>query len=206
VILDAIREVKPPFSPEAVCVEFADLLKGYRISQVQGDRYGGEWPREQFRKNGIAYHTAERTRSELYLDLLPLINSRAVDLLDHDRLVTQLCALERRTSRGGKDSIDHGPGGHDDIANAAAGALVRAMALRGTAADFRWRSIDRQQTANVGHAEIKRIHRDWGAAAQPRRSDEGLRRGPVPWPASAPDPFDSLYAPEFRGDGWKRIS
>ncbi len=41
----------------------------------------------------------------------------------------QLCGLERRTSRGGRDSIDHGPGGHDDLSNAVAGALVRAAAL-----------------------------------------------------------------------------
>ena len=34
--------------------------------------------------------------------------------------------LERRTARGGRDSIDHGPGAHDDIANAVAGALVLA--------------------------------------------------------------------------------
>jgi hypothetical protein len=34
--------------------------------------------------------------------------------------------LERRTSRGGKDSVDHPPGSHDDVANAAAGALVLA--------------------------------------------------------------------------------
>ena len=27
-------------------------------------------------------------------------------------------------ARGGRDSIDHGPGGRDDVANAAAGALV----------------------------------------------------------------------------------
>src|SRR4029450_12286297 len=38
----------------------------------------------------------------------------------------QLTALERRTSRGGRDSIDHAPGAHDDIANAVAGALVTA--------------------------------------------------------------------------------
>jgi len=35
--------------------------------------------------------------------------------------------LERRTSRAGKDSIDHVPGGHDDVANAAAGAAVIAV-------------------------------------------------------------------------------
>jgi hypothetical protein len=45
-------------------------------------------------------------------------------LLDHPRLVTQLCGLERRTARGGRDSIDHAPGGHDDLANAVAGAAA----------------------------------------------------------------------------------
>ena len=55
---------------------------------------------------------------------LPLINSGRVELLDHPRLVAQLCGLERRTAWGGRDSIDHGPGGHDDVANAVAGALV----------------------------------------------------------------------------------
>ena len=39
----------------------------------------------------------------------------------------QLCSLERRTARGGKDSIDHSPGMHDDIANAVAGALVTSF-------------------------------------------------------------------------------
>ena len=46
------------------------------------------------------------------------------------RLVAQLCALERRTAWGGRDSIDHGPGGHDDVANAVAGA-VGALTLQG---------------------------------------------------------------------------
>jgi hypothetical protein len=34
--------------------------------------------------------------------------------------------LERWTARGGRDNIDHPAGGHDDLANAAAGALVLA--------------------------------------------------------------------------------
>ena len=63
-------------------------------------------------------------RGHEYADLLPLLNSRAVHLLEHDRLLLQLTSLERRTSRAGKDSIDHAPGAHDDIANAVAGALV----------------------------------------------------------------------------------
>src|SRR5215467_2501210 len=66
--------------------------------------------------------------SDLYRDLLPVINSRKIDLLDHSRLIGQLCSLERRTSRGGRDSIDHAPGAHDDLANAVAGL---AAATRG---------------------------------------------------------------------------
>jgi hypothetical protein len=126
VILDAVRETKSPFNPEAVVDEYVTLLKTYRISRVCGDRYAGEWPREQFRKRGVNYEPSEKTRSELYLDMLPLINAGGVDLLDHDRMVAQLVGLERRTARSGKDSIDHSPGGHDDIANAVAGAIINA--------------------------------------------------------------------------------
>ena len=39
----------------------------------------------------------------------------------------QLTMLERRTARGGKDSIDHPRGGHDDVANSVAGSLVCAF-------------------------------------------------------------------------------
>jgi len=60
------------------------------------------------------------------LHLLPLLNSNRIELLDHPRLINQLTGLERRTSRAGRDTIDHVPGGHDDVANAAAGAAVLA--------------------------------------------------------------------------------
>jgi hypothetical protein len=126
VVLDAVRERKPPFSPAAVVEELAATLKAYHVTSVTGDRYAGEWPRERFREHGISYAPAEHAKSDLYRELLPLVNSGAVELLDHPRLIAQLCALERRTARGGKDSIDHPPGGHDDLINAAAGALVRA--------------------------------------------------------------------------------
>jgi hypothetical protein len=59
-------------------------------------------------------------------DMLPILNSRRCQLLDIPRLISQLHGLERRTARGGRDSIDHGPGQHDDVANAVAGAIVLA--------------------------------------------------------------------------------
>lgn len=120
-VVDAMRERKPPFSPESVVEEFAALLKSYGLSEVTGDRYAGEWPREAFRRHGIAYKLAEQPRSQLYQDMLPLLNSRRIALLDSPVLVSQISGLERRVARGGRESIDHPPHGHDDLANAVAG-------------------------------------------------------------------------------------
>lgn len=123
-VLDALREIRPPFSPDSAVIEFAALLKSYKVYRVVGDRYGGEWPRERFSAHGIRYEPSDKPKSQIYQDLLPLLNSGKVELLDNTRLITQLVGLERRTARGGRDSIDHAPGSHDDVANAAAGALV----------------------------------------------------------------------------------
>jgi hypothetical protein len=124
IILDAVREAKPPFSPESVVMDFVALLKSYGISRVTGDRYAGEWPRERFRTHGIQYDLAEMPKSEIYLACVPLLNATRAQLLDLARLASQLCGLERRTSRSGRDTVDHAPGTHDDLANAVAGALV----------------------------------------------------------------------------------
>jgi hypothetical protein len=126
VVLDVVREAAPPFSPEQVVEEFCALLKAYRLTKVHGDRFGGQWPQERFREHGINYELSERTRSDIYRYLLPLLNSRAVGLLDNPRLVTQIASLERRTGRVGKDAIDHPPNAHDDLCNSAAGALALA--------------------------------------------------------------------------------
>jgi hypothetical protein len=120
-VLDAIREVRAPFSPEDAVAEFARLSRDYHITKIEGDHYAGEWAVERFAKFGIQYELSGKAKSTLYTDLVPLINSRRIDLLDNVKLINQLCALERRTARGGRDSIDHPAGAHDDIANAVAG-------------------------------------------------------------------------------------
>jgi hypothetical protein len=124
VMIDVLREVRPPFSPDAIAQEFGELLRSYRVHDVTGDRYGGEWPRERFAKHGVRYRPADRTKSQLFQDLLPRLNAGTVRLPDNERLVAQLAGLERRVSRGGQDSISHAPGGHDDIANVVAGAAA----------------------------------------------------------------------------------
>jgi hypothetical protein len=127
-VLDLVRAVKPPFSPANITKEFSQVLKSYGVHEVTGDKWGGEFPREAFLKNGITYRVAEKAKSDLYRDLLPLINSGKVELLDNEVLTRQLLGLERKVARSGKDSIDHGPRGHDDCANAAAGCLTSLTA------------------------------------------------------------------------------
>ena len=123
-ILDALLECRSPFDPEAAVAQCAVLLRRYGVTRIVGDKYAGEWPRARFAEHGIEFEQSARPKSDLYHDLLPLLNARRIELLDHPRLSAQLSGLERRTARSGKDSIDHAPGGHDDLANAVAGVLV----------------------------------------------------------------------------------
>ncbi len=156
-VLDVLRERKPPFSPEDVIAEFAAILKSYGISKITSDRYAGVFPVELFRKHSITCEQSARPKSTLYQETLPLINSRKIDLLDQPKLTAQLLGLERRTARSGKDSIDHAPGGHDDLANAAAGVLSNLSTRRyryvedmSWVGDLDWRAAGLQRFMQSG--------------------------------------------------------
>jgi hypothetical protein len=130
VVLDVLQAVAPPFDPAVAVSGLAETLKSYGLQEVHGDAYAGEWPPAEFRKHGIAYKPSELTRSEVYLECLPLFSQGRIELLDLPILRTQLLLLERRTRAGGRDSVDHPRGAHDDHANAAAGALRLAAPAR----------------------------------------------------------------------------
>jgi hypothetical protein len=125
-MLDCIAEIKAPFNPTSATEEITKTLKAYGLHSTKGDKYAAQWVVDAFAQCGIKYEHSERDRSAIYLDALPLFTSGRVRLLDSKRLVNQFASLERKTSTMGKDKIDHGPGGNDDLCNAAAGALVRA--------------------------------------------------------------------------------
>jgi hypothetical protein len=131
--LACVREFRPPFSPARVIEEICQILHTYNINTVTSDRYAGEFPAELFRNHGVTVEPSEKSKSDLYRDALPLLNSGRIELLDNKRLISQICGLERRVARGGRDSIDHPPGyganAHDDVANSALGALVLASGM-----------------------------------------------------------------------------
>lgn len=130
VVLDLSYERKPPFDPSTVVEEIAALLRTYRCSQVVGDNYAAEWTVSAFAKVNVKYTKSERDRSSIYIDCLPLFASGRARLIDNARLVAQFAALERRTFPSGRDRVDHGPSGRDDVCNSAAGALVLAASKK----------------------------------------------------------------------------
>jgi hypothetical protein len=129
-VVDVVRAWSAPFNPSSVIAECAELLASYRIARVEGDRYGGEFPREQFRSHGINYEIAKKNRSELYLALVAFVNGARVEIPDDPALLRELRGLERRRGPSGRDRVDHVPNAHDDRANALAGVANLILARR----------------------------------------------------------------------------
>jgi len=117
-------------NPETAVASFTEVLKAYGVRVVSGDRYAGQWVPTAFQRHGIRYEPAPGVRSELYTTFAPALNAGQVELPPCETLARQLASLERRTSRGGRDIIDHAPGAHDDRANAAAGVVAMLAAQR----------------------------------------------------------------------------
>ncbi len=166
IVLDCLREVPGPnLNPSVVIEEFSGVLRSYWISSVRGDNYAKEWPVEQFARHGITYQAAGKFKNDIYIATLPLINSAQVSLLDHTKMVNQLLDLDRVSARGGRESVDHPKGSHDDLCNAACGALLFAASPTRT-------------LASVGCQDGSVLYRDAnGAWARrwPRQEREPLR-------------------------------
>jgi hypothetical protein len=131
VVIDAIREIRPRFDPTEAIAEVAALANAYGIRKVFGDNWGGGLVRQPFRTLGVEYGDIDRTKSAIYFESLGLLNARGkLALLDHPRCIDQAVGLERRTARGGRDSIDHSPGAHDDVINVVLAAALLANTER----------------------------------------------------------------------------
>ncbi|MBW1668483.1 MAG: hypothetical protein JRJ66_10605 [Deltaproteobacteria bacterium] len=129
--VDLLKAWRPPFDPVSVTAEVVNFLKSYGLKRVVGDKYGGSWPSASFQRLGITYESCSLPKSQLYLDFMPLLNSRKVELPEDKRLVVELKSLERRRGKSGKDTVDHPPRGHDDRANAVAGLAYLFQKRRG---------------------------------------------------------------------------
>jgi hypothetical protein len=128
-IADVIRGRKPPFDVREVTTEFVKLAREYRCGTIVGDNYAGEWVKQAVEEAGGEFRRSDMAKSGLYLEALPFFMRGAVSMPNLPPLVRELRLLERRTSRSGRDSVDHPPnGGTDDHANVLAGCMREVMA------------------------------------------------------------------------------
>ena len=106
-----------PFNPRTAVRKFSETLKQYGIREVTGDSYAGETFRRDFQDHQIDYRPCPVSKSALYEEIEPMLNSRELELPDVPKLQEQMLGLVWRGSK-----IDHMNGEHDDFANAACGA------------------------------------------------------------------------------------
>jgi hypothetical protein len=66
VIIDLVRERRPPFSPTHVRLEFSAALKSYGIGSVQSDKYAGSWVVESFAAHGIRCEQSAKPKSDFF--------------------------------------------------------------------------------------------------------------------------------------------
>jgi hypothetical protein len=187
-VVDVLRERRPPFNPSDVVQEYVALCCAYGIHSVTSDRYAGAWASEAWQRAGLRYEPSLLSKSDLYGALVGVVNSGRCELPDSSKLVSQLVALERRTSRGtGRDSIDHPPGAHDDLANAVAGAVHLCVAVhRAPAQAFDWPTLLSQPSAEPAGARSRYFPEAW--------------RPYVSWGRSVAEPQDRVRAMKPPGE------
>jgi hypothetical protein len=144
-----------------VVAEIATTLRQYGIREIVGDRFAGQWSRQEFQRAGITYRNPEITRdgrtiyvdrSTAYLEVGPLFLQGLVDLLDHADQQREFQRLERRARVGGGDVVDHPKNGHDDYANSF--ALAATMLIGKGDVQYR---IRRPSEVELSEAGIQRI-------------------------------------------------
>jgi hypothetical protein len=137
IIVDLVREYRPRFTPAQVVKELATLCAVYGIVEVEGDRWAGGFHAQEWEINAIRYAPCERSTSENYLAVLPLLLAGRVRLVDDEILRRQLSSLERRVHSQGRESVTHPKNAHDDVAAAVCGAIMLAHS-EGTRVGMGW--------------------------------------------------------------------
>src|SRR5262249_11060586 len=105
----------------------AEILRRYRCAEVVSDRYSAGWAKQAWERAGIKVVAPEADRSGTYMAAEPLFAQGLISILDDEVQVRELRNLEKRPRPGGKVSVDHPRGLHDDRANALCLAAARAM-------------------------------------------------------------------------------
>jgi hypothetical protein len=126
-ILDVIRSRKPRFVPAQVIAEYVDLLRLYSCQEIYSDSFAGGFHSSEWQRHNIRFIASERTTSENFLAVGPILLANRCRLVDNAALRNELTSLERRVSAGDREYVGHPQhaSAHDDLAAACALAVVQ---------------------------------------------------------------------------------
>ena len=107
--LEAVRKhrrsrPRPPFDPLSAA-RVRRPVEALGIRAVTGIASRPGWVATTFERLGVRYAPSALTRSDLYAELLTIINAREVELPYVPRLLEQLAGLHRRPGRSGRDAM-----------------------------------------------------------------------------------------------------
>ena len=126
-VADVVRARRPPFDPQEVVREYCALLKEFGLKAVRGDRYAAEWVVAAFQAHGVAYTSAEKTKSDLYLEALPLFTRGLVSI--------RSSAADPRASPAGETDPSRRPRHRRPSAARKRRPRQRALRMRGARED-----------------------------------------------------------------------
>ncbi len=170
-----LRGVNLEGTVRACCEE----VRRYGALEVMGDRYASEWPPEAFRREGMGYTVAEKSKSDLYLELVPLFLAGKIEIPADSELIRQLKLLQRRTGTQGRDIIEKPKGSHDDRSNVIAVA-VAALGVEilhdhlPQAVGTRVAYLGAEQSASVLESWQERTSNQGGRVRARSKYEEGL--------------------------------
>jgi hypothetical protein len=156
IIIDVVRSRSPKpqsFNPEEVTRQYCDLLKGYALREVSGDKFGGDMALNMFAKYGVDYRPmtnakgAMLSKSDIYIASEAFFTGGKLEIPGRELLITQLQGLVRKTHSGGRDSVDTGQGQSEDEANVICGVAVKIALATGAGEAFLGVPYDRGQAA-----------------------------------------------------------
>jgi Transposase IS66 family len=101
----------------------AVVARLFDLWETELPRLSGKSKLEQ---HGITYTPAEKSKSDLYLEALPLFTRGLISIPNIPPLIRELRLLERQAHRGGRESVDHPRRGSDDLANSVCGCSATA--------------------------------------------------------------------------------
>ena len=120
---------EPPYDLDEAVKGAAALCRKYGVDEITGDKWATNTQGVSWRELGVVYRESEKNTSLIYNSVAGALTTGRALLLSDPLLIDQLRGLVEVPRDAPPPKVTHVNGGHDDVANAACGALDLALKL-----------------------------------------------------------------------------